>query len=366
MDFPHIRRFPDRVAGRGYVVCNTTSKRHYTLLGGSYLDIYNNHPIQDIEVVCSVCTKNFPLLPNKSLLYYWFIIIHQYDTREFCLPTCIIDRLFYSAYRHVQPAIMQHYDNTDGEKRLSKKTSKKVILIRAALVFVLLSLVAGFGAAAFLVLRGIEINNFEEQYDSSVAQITQGISNALNAKITAASMANNIYAYAIQSGYAGKMPYLTLPGYEYIFNDLNTLAENRGADFDPLVTLGERKQWEAWACSQTRDGALGKEPGLTKRATPTSRVVCDGIYNQTSHGAVNDTGYNYGSQHPTWMFPGELGVFCLYDERCHAAEFLSTVSSFLLRCVLYCAIPFQFHILFSSMANLPHRGRIPSSHAQPL
>jgi hypothetical protein len=81
------------------------------------------------------------------------------------------------------------------------------------------------------------------------------------------------------------------------------LAESRGADFDPLVTLGQRKAWEAYACSQTKKGLLGKVDSLTKRSSPTARVVCDGIYNQTVHGPVNDTGYNYGALQPTWMFP---------------------------------------------------------------
>jgi hypothetical protein len=181
--------------------------------------------------------------------------------------------------------------------------ARKLFFLRLGLGFLLSSLIAGFGAASYVALRNIEIKNFEDQYDSSAAQIAKTIYNSLEDKYTAGSMANHIYGYAIQNGYVGTMPNVTLPGFEDIFGDLIKLASLRGCDFDPLVTTDNRKAWEAYAAENV--GLLEGPDALWNRSASgyTGWLVSDGIYNKTKAGFAYDMGYNEWAERPEWLFP---------------------------------------------------------------
>ena len=86
-----------------------------------------------------------------------------------------------------------------------KKTNKeeinwKILTLRVCIAFVLCSLASGLGAAAFLLLRNIELNTFQAQFNSATNQIQTTVTTALKAKFVANSLVQNIFRYGIPTG----------------------------------------------------------------------------------------------------------------------------------------------------------------------
>ena len=80
------------------------------------------------------------------------------------------------------------------------KINWKILTMRVCIAFVLCSLASGLGAAAFLLLRSIELNTFQQQFASATNQIETTVTTALQAKFVANSLVQNIFRYGIPTG----------------------------------------------------------------------------------------------------------------------------------------------------------------------
>ena len=81
-----------------------------------------------------------------------------------------------------------------------KKVNWKILLLRICIAFILCALASGLGAAAFLLLRNIELNTFQQQFASATDQIKTTVTTSLKAKFVANSLVQNIFRYGIPTG----------------------------------------------------------------------------------------------------------------------------------------------------------------------
>ena len=144
------------------------------------------------------------------------------------------------------------------------------------------------GASSYILLLQNQVRTFQLQYDSVTSKMKTGIFSTINSTVTAGFLVNDIFAYAIDNGYVGKPPYITLPGFESIMKRINELAQLRAIRFAPLVNATTRVKWEAYAVANAH---LLHGHNLS---------VSFGIY---SPGHVHDTGYVFRSPYPTLLFP---------------------------------------------------------------
>ena len=95
------------------------------------------------------------------------------------------------------------------------KINWKILTLRVCIAFILCSLASGLGAAAFLLLRNIELNTFQQQFASATNQIQTTVTTALKAKFVANSLVENIFRYGIPTGASpsnpSDTPYLIRP-----------------------------------------------------------------------------------------------------------------------------------------------------------
>lgn len=185
------------------------------------------------------------------------------------------------------------------EKKATLATNVK--LLRYLIAFFLCCLIAGLGAATYLLLHNNEVSTFQDQYNSATLQISNTIQTGLNNKFIAATLVNDIYAQAFINNSIGALPNVTLPGFNIIMNQICALATLRAISFSPLLSLNNRNQWEAYAAA---NAALLDGPSSLTNSTKGSWIIADGIYNKTKLGKKVKVGnFAWGSTHPTLFFP---------------------------------------------------------------
>lgn len=87
---------------------------------------------------------------------------------------------------------------------------------------------AGAGYAAFVGQHNPQTKLFQTQFDGTVVLLGKSIQAGFNQKFSAARLLQKLYRSAIQKGYGEKYlqtpPFFTLPAYEDIFTELQTLG----------------------------------------------------------------------------------------------------------------------------------------------
>ena len=180
--------------------------------------------------------------------------------------------------------------------------NRPIFFLRIGIVVLLCALIAGLGAGSYTLLSNVESRHFRNQFESLTSNIASSLDASLAAKITAASLVNNMYRTAISNGYVGAAPNITLPGYESMMNDVIKMAALRSLQFAPLVKASQRKQWESYATSHLY---LLNGPQSLNHSTDGSWTVKDGIFNFSPDRSkkVSAISNVVGSTHPDWLFP---------------------------------------------------------------
>ena len=144
------------------------------------------------------------------------------------------------------------------------------------------------GSSSYILLRKNQMKAFKMQFESLASQMKTGIILSINSTVSAGHLVNDIYSYAIQDGYVGKAPRITLPGFENIMEGINRLTQSHCIRFAPLLNESTRSSWESYAKANAKlfDGY--------------NLNISFGIY---SPGHVYDKGYVSGSPYPNLLFP---------------------------------------------------------------
>lgn len=191
-------------------------------------------------------------------------------------------------------------DHDDAELKLKNKW--RIRTLRISVFLIMCCLAAALGAASFKLLRDIEISNFNSSFKSLVTQLGTSIQVGLGNKFVAARLLETIYQAAVQNGYAGKLPYLTLPGYEKIAGEIIKLASLRALSWNPLVNATTRAPYEAWAKK-----AIFQQTNITSIIkTVNTTAYTYGVYNRTLSGGKIRTKTIISGGDPrynTWLFP---------------------------------------------------------------
>jgi len=137
-------------------------------------------------------------------------------------------------------------DDIDNKKQRCCRFRRTTVL-RLVVFFIMCALMAALGAASFILLRQIEISTFQAEFQSSIAQLQLSVQAGLANKFVATRLIEKIYGAAVQNGYAGTLPFLTLPGFQAIAAEIITLASLRAISWNPMVNgTQQRLRYEAW------------------------------------------------------------------------------------------------------------------------
>jgi len=177
----------------------------------------------------------------------------------------------------------------------------RILIVRVVIAIVLFGLAIGLGAASFVLLRSIELTNFQNEFNSATSQIQKTVQTALNNKFVAYDLTNNIYRYGIRAGGMGKLPNVTLSGFENIMNAICQLSNSRAISWSPLVQPNTRAAWTAYA--QSNLGLV-----TATNLTDAQKKIVNwkiGAYNKSSGASVPVKPVISGTPAPynTWLFP---------------------------------------------------------------
>ena len=175
-----------------------------------------------------------------------------------------------------------------------------VFLLRYTIFSVLAAVAAFIGYYSETRLSSQEQKTFYNIFLSEASTIHYHVLGSFATKYTSSLMVSNIFATAIQNGYAGASPNITLPGFDAIMGNIGTIASLGTMTFSPLVTNITRHQWESFARANV--GHLNG-PAYLNTSSGTRWVVADGIGNQTALPHVYNSGFVSHSPEPTWLFP---------------------------------------------------------------
>ena len=165
---------------------------------------------------------------------------------------------------------------------------KRVLFIRLGIFLSFCMMAIVLGASTYLLLKKNQMRAFKVQFESISSQMKKGIILSINSTISAGLLVSDIYSYAVQDGYVGKAPRITLPGFENIMEGINRLTQSHCIRFAPLLNESTRSSWESYAKANAHlfDGY--------------NVNVSFGIY---SPGEVYDKGHVSGSPYPNLLFP---------------------------------------------------------------
>eukprot|EP01041_Mallomonas_annulata_P005750 gene5750-11623_t len=177
----------------------------------------------------------------------------------------------------------------------------KLKRLRILVFSIFVCMVAAIGATCFILIRNSELSTLDRVYVSAGDLVLIRIKKSIEKKLDAVSVINIIFARAIEDGYIGNIPNITLPGFENIMGSICNLASARSVSFNPLITDKTRSGWEAYATSHVD---LLQGPDSLKKRINGSWIVADGIYKKSSTGEnIPNPGYIAASKYPNTMAP---------------------------------------------------------------
>ncbi|KAL3826798.1 hypothetical protein ACHAXA_000624 [Cyclostephanos tholiformis] len=216
----------------------------------------------------------------------------------------------------------------DEDEVVRHRQDRRVFIIRSVLILALITATAVVATFAGLYVRSDEEDNFEMQYDDSVAKVGEAFQYRLSVKrdsiMTFSSMITSRY------GQLGTWPNVTIPNFKEQTEGLLDIALGKAVSFNPIITQDvDRLQWEAYATESAyilggeNSSLIVPDPNAT---WPDNRTVSFGIYRRDADkNIIYDPGYDLESKHysdvmvPVWQIaPFELNeravMFNLHSE----------------------------------------------------
>lgn len=190
-------------------------------------------------------------------------------------------------------------ENDDDNMELRRRDKLKITSIQFGVAFFLASLIAALGSLTYIILHNSELSTFKAQFRSVGFSVTRSIFQGLERKIAAATLVSQICSIADQNGMGGKFPNFTLPGFEEIMTNVNSLSGVRFSTVNPLVTQENRLSWEQYA---QQNVALLK-PGSPSIWAALNNSAEFGIYTVVDGKKVAAPAIDYKRIFPTVSFP---------------------------------------------------------------